>query len=129
MANIIWIFLKIFFLKEHDFRGTLFDFDIFWKLHFLNHFIFLYDVQFLMTFTQLNANLKSFLRGLLLVLGLKECQFFLCFFTLFFYFFSDEQLVLYGNFSVLGLLVLKHHGRRPKSTDFSVYKFIQARSS
>ena len=41
----------------------------------------------------------------------------------------DHQLVLYGNFSVLGLLVLKHHGRRPKSTDFSVYKFIQARTS
>ena len=35
-------------------------------------------------------------------------------------------MVLYGNFSILGLLVLKHHNRRPKSTDFSVYKFIQA---
>ena len=35
-------------------------------------------------------------------------------------------MVLYGNFSVLGLLVVKHHSRRPKSTDFSVYKFIQA---
>jgi len=39
---------------------------------------------------------------------------------------TDDQLVLYGNFSVLGLLVVKHHSRRPKSTDFSVYKFIQA---
>ena len=28
--------------------------------------------------------------------------------------------------SVLGLLIVKHHSRRPKSTDFSVYKFIQA---
>ena len=37
-----------------------------------------------------------------------------------------EQLVLYGNLSVLGLLVLKHHSRRPKSTDYSVYKFVQA---
>ena len=26
----------------------------------------------------------------------------------------------------MGLLVLKHHTRRPKSTDFSVYKFVQA---
>ena len=35
-------------------------------------------------------------------------------------------MVLYGNFSILGLLVLKHHNRKPKSTEFSVYKFIQA---
>lgn len=35
-------------------------------------------------------------------------------------------MVLYGNLSILGLLILKHHSRRPKSTDFSVYKFIQA---
>ena len=35
-------------------------------------------------------------------------------------------MVLYGNLSVMGLLVLKHHTRRPKSTDFSVYKFVQA---
>ena len=35
-------------------------------------------------------------------------------------------MVLYGNLSVLGLLVLKHHSRRPKSTDYSVYKFVQA---
>ena len=35
-------------------------------------------------------------------------------------------MVLYGNMSILGLLILKHHNRRPKSTDFSVYKFIQA---
>merc|ERR1719350_1625273 len=39
---------------------------------------------------------------------------------------TGEQLVLYGNLSVLGLLVLKHHSRRPKSTDYSVYKFVQA---
>lgn len=39
---------------------------------------------------------------------------------------KDELLVLYGNLSVLGLLILKHHSRRPKSTDFSVYKFVQA---
>ena len=45
-----------------------------------------------------------------------------CIFSLF----SEEQLVLYGNLSVMGLLVLKHHTRRPKSTDFSVYKFVQA---
>ena len=38
----------------------------------------------------------------------------------------DEQLVLYGNLSVLGLLILKHHPRKPKSTEFSVYKFVQS---
>ena len=59
-------------------------------------------------------------KGLILIYG------FIYFYVVLF---SDEQLVLYGNFSVLGLLVLKHHGRRPKSTDFSVYKFIQARTS
>ena len=41
------------------------------------------------------------------------------------YIFVGDVLVLYGNFSVLGLLILKHHSRRPKSTDFSIYKFIQ----
>ena len=46
--------------------------DIFWKLQFSNHFIFYNDVQFLITFTQLTARLKTFLRGWLLVLGLKE---------------------------------------------------------
>ena len=35
--------------------------------------IFRNDVQFLTTFTQLNARLKNFLMGWLLVLGLKEC--------------------------------------------------------
>ena len=35
-------------------------------------------------------------------------------------------MVLYGNFCVLGLLILKHHTHRPKSTDFSTFKFIQA---
>ena len=40
--------------------------------------------------------------------------------------FLDEQLVLYGNLSVLGLLILKHHPRKPKSTEFSVYKFVQS---
>ena len=39
---------------------------------------------------------------------------------------SGEELVLYGNLSVLGLLVLKNHSRRPKSTDYSIFKFIQA---
>ena len=28
------------FIEEYDFRGTLFVIDIFWKLQFLNHFIF-----------------------------------------------------------------------------------------
>lgn len=37
-----------------------------------------------------------------------------------------DELVLYGNFSVLGLLILKHHTRKPKATDFTVFKFIQA---
>ena len=37
-----------------------------------------------------------------------------------------DELVLYGNLSVLGLLILKHHPRRPKSTDFAIYKFAQA---
>ncbi len=39
---------------------------------------------------------------------------------------KDEELVLYGNLSVLGLLILRHHERKPKETDFSVYKFMQA---
>ena len=73
MSKIIRIFLKKNFVKEYDFRGTLFVIDIFWKLHFLNHSIFWNDVQFLTTFTQLNARLKNFLRSWLLVLGLKEC--------------------------------------------------------
>ena len=60
------------FIKEYDFKGILFVVDIFWKLQFVDHFIFYNDVQFLMTFTQLKARLKSFLNGWLLVLGLKE---------------------------------------------------------
>ena len=39
---------------------------------------------------------------------------------------SNEDLVLYGNLSVLGLLILKHHSRRPKSTDFGFNRFVQA---
>ena len=35
--------------------------------------IFLNDLQFLMTFTQLTARLKNFFRGWPLLLGLKEC--------------------------------------------------------
>ena len=30
----------MFFVEEYDFRGTLSVIDIFWKLQFLNHFIF-----------------------------------------------------------------------------------------
>jgi len=61
------------FIEEYDFRGTLFVIDIFWKLQFFNHFIFLNDIQFLMTFTQMNARLRNFLRGWLSILGPKEC--------------------------------------------------------
>ena len=57
-------FQFFFFIEEFDFRVTLFVIDIFWILQFLNHLIF---------FTQLNSSLKNFLRGWLLVLGLKEC--------------------------------------------------------
>ena len=41
MSKIIRIFLKLFLIEEYDFRGTFFVNDTFWKLHFLNHFIFL----------------------------------------------------------------------------------------
>jgi len=34
--------------------------------------------------------------------------------------------VLYGNLGVLGLLILQKHSRRPKSTDYSIFRFIQA---
>ena len=37
-----------------------------------------------------------------------------------------DDLVLYGNLSVLGLLILRHHSRRPKSTDFGLCRFVQA---
>jgi len=39
---------------------------------------------------------------------------------------NGEVLVLYGNLSVLGLLILQKHSRRPKSTDYSIFRFIQA---
>jgi len=39
---------------------------------------------------------------------------------------ATNLLVLYGNLSVLGLLILKHHSRRPKETDISLCKFVQA---
>ena len=64
------LFKKNFF-EDYDFRGTLFVIDMFWKLQFLNNFIFENDVQFLTTFAQLSARLKHFLRGRLLDLGLK----------------------------------------------------------
>jgi hypothetical protein len=37
-----------------------------------------------------------------------------------------DELVLYGNFAVLGLLILRHHSKKPSSTDFTVFKFIQS---
>ena len=37
-----------------------------------------------------------------------------------------KALVLYGNLGVLGLLILQKHSRRPKSTDYSIFRFIQA---
>ena len=40
MSKIIQICLNFFFIEEFDFRGTPFVIDIFWKLQFLNHFIF-----------------------------------------------------------------------------------------
>ena len=33
--------------------------------------------------------------------------------------------MLYGNLGVLGLLILQKHTRRPKSTDYSIFRFIQ----
>ena len=33
-------FQKKIFIEEYDFRGTLFVIDIFWKIQFLNHFIY-----------------------------------------------------------------------------------------
>ena len=39
---------------------------------------------------------------------------------------NNEDLVLIGNLSVLGLLILRHHSRRPKSTDYSLPRFFQA---
>jgi len=40
---------------------------------------------------------------------------------------NGEVLVLYGNLGVLGLLILQKHSRRPKSTDYSIFRFIQVR--
>ena len=37
-----------------------------------------------------------------------------------------ESLVLYGNLCILGMFILKDHSHRPKSSDFSTFKFIQA---
>lgn len=39
---------------------------------------------------------------------------------------NGEVLVLYGNLVVLGLLILQKHKRRPKSTDYSIFRYIQA---
>ena len=39
---------------------------------------------------------------------------------------SGDELVLYGNFSVLGLLILRHHSKKPNASDFVVFKFVQA---
>ena len=36
-----------------------------------------------------------------------------------------QVIVLYGNLSVLGLLILQKHSRRPKSTDYSIFRYIQ----
>ena len=60
---IIVMFLKNFFKKEYNFRGTFFDNFNFWTTH---------DVQLLTTFTQLTEELKNSLRVWLLVLGIKE---------------------------------------------------------
>ena len=48
-----------FFIQDYHFSGTLFVIDIF-DLQFLNHFIFLNDVQVLKSFTQLTARLENF---------------------------------------------------------------------
>merc|ERR1711997_20410 len=39
---------------------------------------------------------------------------------------NREVIVLYGNLAVLGLLILQKHSRRPKSTDYSIFRYIQA---
>ena len=58
------IILKKIFIEEYYFRGTFFVIDILWKIQFLNCLIFLNDVQFLTTFTQLTARLKTLFKGL-----------------------------------------------------------------
>ena len=40
MLKIIRNFLNFFFIEEYQFRGIFALIDIFWKLQFLNHFIF-----------------------------------------------------------------------------------------
>ena len=64
--KVIGIFL-IFFHWKISFQEHIIG-----KLPFSKYFTFKNDVQFLMTFTQLTAWLKNFLRGWLLVLGLKQ---------------------------------------------------------
>jgi len=39
---------------------------------------------------------------------------------------NGEVIVLYGNLAVLGLLILQKHSRRPKSTDYSIFRYVQA---
>ena len=39
MSKIIRIFLIFFFIEEYQFRGIFVVIDIFWKIHFLNHFV------------------------------------------------------------------------------------------
>lgn len=39
---------------------------------------------------------------------------------------DGEVLVLYGNLAVLSLLIIQKHSRRPKSTDPSIFRYIQA---
>ena len=38
---------------------------------------------------------------------------------------NNQVIVLYGNLAVLGLLILQKHSRRPKSTDYSIFRYIQ----
>ena len=44
------------------------------------------------------------------------------------FFFTEEYLVMYGNFSVMGLLILKEYPNRLKSTDLQAFKFIQVKN-
>ena len=39
-SKIIQVFLNFFFIEEYQFRGMFFVADIFWKLHFLKHFVY-----------------------------------------------------------------------------------------
>jgi len=41
-------------------------------------------------------------------------------------FLTGEELVLCGNLSVLGLLLMRSSSQRPKATDVSTFKFVQA---